>query len=157
MARVYIGLGSNLHQPCWQVGQALSELGALPQTRQVARSKLYRSAPMGPPDQPDYINAVAALDTELNPYDLLTNLQRVEQYHHRIRNRRWGERTLDLDLLLYDDLELSTEELIIPHPGAHERAFVLYPLAEITPSMIIPGRGGLPILFFVYLTQVYSR
>jgi 2-amino-4-hydroxy-6-hydroxymethyldihydropteridine diphosphokinase len=96
---------------------------------------------MGPADQPDYINAVAALDTELGPYDLLINLQAIEQRHHRIKNRRWGERTLDLDLLLYSDLEITTERLVVPHPGLHERAFVLYPLAEIAPSIIIPGRG----------------
>jgi 2-amino-4-hydroxy-6-hydroxymethyldihydropteridine diphosphokinase len=141
MIRAYIGLGSNLHQPLGQVRQALVELSALPQTWHVTHSKPYQSAPMGPPDQPDYINAVAALDTELGPYDLLANLQAIEQRHHRIKNRHWGERTLDLDLLLYGDLEITTERLMIPHPGLHERAFVLYPLAEIAPNVVIPGRG----------------
>jgi 2-amino-4-hydroxy-6-hydroxymethyldihydropteridine diphosphokinase len=96
---------------------------------------------MGPQDQPDFINAVAALDTELGPYDLLANLQVIEQRHHRAKKRRWGERTLDLDLLLYGDLEIATERLMIPHPGLHERAFVLYPLAEIAPHVVVPGRG----------------
>jgi 2-amino-4-hydroxy-6-hydroxymethyldihydropteridine diphosphokinase len=107
---------------------------------------------MGPPDQPDYINAVAALDTELGPYDLLTNLQTIEQRHHRVKNRRWGARTLDLDLLLYGDLEITTERLMVPHPGLHERAFVLYPLAEIAPSIVIPRRGQIAdlVLYFSY-------
>ncbi|MGR6036158.1 MAG: 2-amino-4-hydroxy-6-hydroxymethyldihydropteridine diphosphokinase [Candidatus Nitrosoglobus sp.] len=141
MVRAYVGLGSNLHHPRWQICRALVELNTLPQTRCAAHSKSYQSAPMGPADQPDYINAVAALDTELGPYDLLINLQAIEQRHHRIKNRRWGERTLDLDLLLYGDLEITTERLVVPHPGLHERAFVLYPLAEIAPSIIIPRRG----------------
>lgn len=96
---------------------------------------------MGPQDQPDYINAVAALDTELGPFDLLAKLQAIEQDHHRVRERHWGERTLDLDLLLYGDLEITTERLIIPHARLHERAFVLYPLAEIAPQAVIPARG----------------
>ncbi|KFI23471.1 2-amino-4-hydroxy-6-hydroxymethyldihydropteridine diphosphokinase [Nitrosococcus oceani] len=141
MIRAYIGLGSNLNQPRWQVAQALAELAALPQTRRVAHSKFYQSVPQGPQDQPDYINAVAALDTVLEPYDLLAKLQAIEEGHHRVRKRYWGERTLDLDLLLYGDLEITTERLTIPHSRLHERAFVLYPLAEIAPHAIIPGRG----------------
>lgn len=141
MVRAYIGLGSNLNQPQEQVCQALAELAALPQTRRVAHSKLYRSAPMGPQDQPDYINAVAVLDTELGPFDLLAKLQAIEQSHHRVRKRHWGERTLDLDLLLYGDLEIATERLTIPHSQLHERAFVLYPLAEVAPQVVVPGRG----------------
>ncbi|ADE14243.1 2-amino-4-hydroxy-6-hydroxymethyldihydropteridine pyrophosphokinase [Nitrosococcus halophilus Nc 4] len=141
MVRAYIGLGSNLNQPQEQVCQALAELAALPQTRRVAHSKLYRSAPMGPQDQPDYINAVAVLDTGLGPFDLLAKLQAIEQSHHRVRKRHWGERTLDLDLLLYGDLEIATEKLTIPHSQLHERAFVLYPLAEVAPQVVVPGRG----------------
>ncbi|ADJ27705.1 2-amino-4-hydroxy-6-hydroxymethyldihydropteridine diphosphokinase [Nitrosococcus watsonii] len=141
MIRAYIGLGSNLNQPRRQVGQALTELAALPQTKCVGHSKFYRSAPLGPQDQPDYINAVAALDTVLEPYDLLARLQTIEQSHHRVRKRHWGERTLDLDLLLYGDLEIATERLTIPHASLHERAFVLYPLAEIAPHTVVPGRG----------------
>lgn len=141
MIRAYIGLGSNLHQPRLQIFQALAELSALPQIWHVTSSKHYQSAPMGPQDQPEYINAVAALDTELEPYTLLANLQAIEQCHYRTKKRHWGERTLDLDLLLYGDLEIDTEGLTIPHPGLHERAFVLYPLAEIAPDIVIPRRG----------------
>lgn len=96
---------------------------------------------MGPPDQPDYINAVAALHTGLAPYRLLAELQRLEQNHNRVRERRWGERTLDLDLLLYGDREIASATLTVPHPGLHKRAFALYPLAEIAPGAMIPGRG----------------
>jgi 2-amino-4-hydroxy-6-hydroxymethyldihydropteridine diphosphokinase len=141
MTRAYIGLGSNLDQPQRQVRQALGELGALLQTRSIVSSRLYLSAPMGPPDQPDYINAVAGLETTLGSYELLTELQAIEQRHGRIRRRQWGERTLDLDLLLYGDSEIKTPELIVPHPGLHQRAFVLCPLAEIAPEVIIPGYG----------------
>lgn len=141
MVHAYIGLGSNLNQPRQQVEAALKELDALPKTCCIARSRLYRSAPMGPQDQPDYINAVAVLNTALNPHRLLTELQAIEQRHNRVRKRRWGERTLDLDLLLYGDLKIATVALTIPHPGLQERAFVLYPLAEIAPDVIVPGQG----------------
>ncbi len=96
---------------------------------------------MGPQDQPDYINAVAVLSTTLDPHRLLAELQAIEQRHNRVRKRRWGERTLDLDLLLYGDFQIVTAALTVPHPGLHERAFVLYPLAEIAPDVIIPGQG----------------
>ena len=141
MPRAYIGFGSNLDQPQQQIRRAFGELGALFQTQVIASSKLYLSAPMGPSDQPDYINAVAGLETALDPYELLTELQAIEQRHGRVRRRRWGERTLDLDLLLYGDLEISTAELIVPHPGLHQRAFVLCPLAEIAPEAIVPRHG----------------
>lgn len=137
----YIGLGSNLNHPEQQIRQALKELGALPQTDCMAHSKLYRSSPMGPQDQPDYINAVAVLSTVLDPHHLLAELQAIEQRHNRVRKRRWGERTLDLDLLLYGDFQIATAALTVPHPGLHERAFVLYPLAEIAPDVMIPGQG----------------
>jgi len=143
-ARAYIGLGSNLGEPSAQVSGALAELGKLPRTRLVARSSLYRSRPMGPPDQPDYVNAVAALDTDLPPGELLRELQSLERRHGRRRSGvRWGPRTLDLDLLLYDELSMNTAELVIPHPGIADRGFVLHPLRELAPALAIPGRGRL--------------
>lgn len=141
MARAYIGLGSNLNQPRQQVEEALKELAALPQTCCITHSRLYRSAPMGPQDQPDYINAVAILSTALDPHRLLGELQAIEQRHNRVRKRHWGERTLDLDLLLYGDLRIATAALTVPHPGLQERAFVLYPLLEVDPDVMIPGWG----------------
>ncbi|MGQ0656555.1 MAG: 2-amino-4-hydroxy-6-hydroxymethyldihydropteridine diphosphokinase [Chromatiales bacterium] len=140
--RAYIGLGSNLEAPREQVWRALEELAALPQTALVARSSLYRSDPMGPPDQPDYINAAAALDTALMPHALLDALLAIERAHGRVRGpTRWGPRTLDLDLLLYGERQISDGRLTVPHPGIAERAFVLYPLAELDAGLIVPGKG----------------
>ncbi|MGA7800730.1 MAG: 2-amino-4-hydroxy-6-hydroxymethyldihydropteridine diphosphokinase [Gammaproteobacteria bacterium] len=141
LERAYIGLGSNLEDPVAQVRRALRELDELPDTDLTSTSVLYSSAPMGPPDQPDYVNAVAALDTGLAPRDLLAHLQAIESAHGRVRTRHWGARTLDLDLLLYGQLRLREDRLVVPHPGMHERAFVLYPLAEIAPGLRIPGGG----------------
>jgi 2-amino-4-hydroxy-6-hydroxymethyldihydropteridine diphosphokinase len=142
--RAYVGLGSNLDNPREQVLKALAALGELPGTRLVARSRFYRSAPLGPADQPAYFNAVAALDTGLSALDLLYALQGIEQRQGRVRGAlRWGPRTLDLDLLLYGESCISTPQLTVPHPGLHERAFVLYPLYELAPALWIPGRGAL--------------
>jgi 2-amino-4-hydroxy-6-hydroxymethyldihydropteridine diphosphokinase len=125
-----------------QLRTALEELAALPMTRLVAYSRMYASAPMGPPDQPDYVNAVAGLLTQHAPNDLLGALQAIESRHGRDRSGpRWGPRTLDLDLLAYGQSELHTPALELPHPGLHERAFVLVPLAEVAPSLRIPGHG----------------
>lgn len=143
MVRAYIGLGSNLNEPVRQLRHALDALAALPGTRLVMASRLYRSPPMGPEDQPEYINAVAALETGRAPLDLMHGLQAIERDFGRIRLRRWGERIIDLDLLLYADLWMHTPELIVPHPGIGERAFVLRPLAELDPDLIIPGLGPL--------------
>ena len=145
MSIAYIGIGSNLADPQSQVRQALRELGDLPQTTCLRYSSFYRSAPLvsdtAPKDQPDYINAVAELDSGLNPLDLLHELQHLETVHNRIRAERWGPRTLDLDILLYDDRTIESPELTVPHPGLYERNFVLYPLAEIAPDLDIPGVG----------------
>ena len=130
----YIGLGSNLQSPRDQVTSALDELARLPACQLIKASSLYRSAPLGPA-QPDYINAVAALGTELEPLALLRQLQALEQQHGRLRLERWGPRTLDLDLLLYDDVEMATEVLTLPHPEMVNRNFVLIPLAEIAPDL----------------------
>jgi 2-amino-4-hydroxy-6-hydroxymethyldihydropteridine diphosphokinase len=137
----YIGLGSNLDDPAAQLTAAIEELAELPDTRLLARSSLYRSAPMGPQDQPDYVNAVAQIRTALEPGVLLDALQAIEQAHGRVRSQHWGPRTLDLDILLYGDAVIDTPRLKVPHPGIAERNFVLYPLAEIDGDHEIPGLG----------------
>lgn len=139
--RAYIALGSNLVQPEAQVNQAFDALAQLPDTRLIARSSLYRSAPVGYADQPDFINAVARVETQLSPHDLLQSLLGIEQTFGRVREFRNAPRTLDLDLLLYDDIQFHETGLTLPHPRMHERAFVLMPLVEIDPICVIPGRG----------------
>jgi 2-amino-4-hydroxy-6-hydroxymethyldihydropteridine diphosphokinase len=147
MVRVYIGLGSNLDQPERQVQLALEALAELPETVVTAHSSLYRSEPLGPPGQPDYINAVAALETGLSPLDLLAALQGIEARQGRVREgERWGPRPLDLDILLYGEQVSDDPRLTLPHPGLYERNFVLYPLAEIAPGLSIPGKGPLEVL-----------
>ncbi|AFJ03573.1 2-amino-4-hydroxy-6- hydroxymethyldihydropteridine pyrophosphokinase [Methylophaga frappieri] len=141
--RVYIGLGSNLADPEQQIRQALRNLKALPKTQYIAASSLYRSPPMGPADQPDYLNAVAAVETDLSPLDLLQALQQIEKQHGRERLRHWGERTLDLDILLYDQRQIQEPLLTIPHPGLTTRAFVVRPLHEIAGDVLIPGHANL--------------
>ncbi|GGX85395.1 2-amino-4-hydroxy-6-hydroxymethyldihydropteridine pyrophosphokinase [Litchfieldella qijiaojingensis] len=136
--RAYIGLGSNLDSPSDQVERALMALDRLPLSQLVARSSLYASRPVGPQDQPDFVNAVAALDTRLSPLALLDQLQALEQRHGRQRLRHWGPRTLDLDLLLYDDSHIDTPRLRVPHPRMVDRGFVLVPLAEVAPTLRLP-------------------
>lgn len=152
MITAYVGLGSNLNDPVTQMRSAFDELDALPQIHCLGHSSLYRSPPMVlpvtpdqqyPQEQPDYINAVAVLDTALEPADLLAELQHLEALHHRVRAGRWGPRTLDLDLLLYGDQIIDMPELTVPHPGLYERNFVLYPLSELAPDLVIPGKGPL--------------
>jgi 2-amino-4-hydroxy-6-hydroxymethyldihydropteridine diphosphokinase len=139
----YIGLGSNLADPVTQLKNARLAIQALAQVEELAFSSFYQSPPMGPQDQPDYVNAVMAISTNLAALDLLHCLQKIEQEQGRIRNRRWGERTLDLDLLLYGDQSINHPELIVPHPGLSARAFVLYPLQEIAPTLIVPTLGAI--------------
>ncbi len=135
----YVGLGSNLDDPAMQLRRAFDALGALPQTRLVARSALYQNPPMGPAGQPDFVNAVAGLLTALAPDVLLAALQAIEDRHGRRRDgSRWGPRVLDLDLLLYGDRRLQTGTLTLPHPGLSERAFVLWPLAQVAPDLRLP-------------------
>lgn len=144
MVRVFIGLGSNLQQPIDQIQQGLQGLSRLSNTRLVAHSHLYRSAPLGPSNQPDYVNAVAALDTALSAFQLLHLLHDIEHRQGRTRDgTRWGPRTLDLDILLFGEECINQPHLQVPHPGLHERNFVLYPLHEIAPELVIPGRGAL--------------
>lgn len=137
---VIVALGANLDEPEQQLLQAFIELAAIPTTRVVARSSLYGSTPVGP-TQPDYVNAVAHLHTELTPHQLLDHLQAIEQAHHRERLQRWGARTLDLDIALFAQLTLNDERLIVPHLCMHERVFVLEPLAELYPSLYLPHLG----------------
>jgi 2-amino-4-hydroxy-6-hydroxymethyldihydropteridine diphosphokinase len=137
----FVGIGSNLEQPLEQVRAAFMELDALPHTRVVKRSSLYRTAPLGHAAQPDFVNAVAQLETGLPAERLLSVLQEIEQRHGRTRSFPNAPRTLDLDLLLYGELQLRTPALTVPHPSMHERAFVLEPLVEIAPEVTIPGRG----------------
>lgn len=138
----FIGLGSNLAGPVAQVSQALEALDRLPQTRLLKQSSLYRSAPVGYLDQPDFINAVAQVETALAPHALLDALLALEQTCGRTRDFKDAPRTLDLDVLLYDDLQHHEHGLTLPHPQMHRRAFVLRPLLEIAPDCIIPGIGA---------------
>lgn len=142
-ATAYAALGSNLDDPRRQLGKAREAIACIPNTQLLRASADYRSAPLGPQDQPDYVNAVVALSTTLDAETLLTALQRIEDDQGRQREVRWGPRTLDLDLLLYDDLVQHSDVLTLPHPEMHRRAFVLVPLAEIAPLLAVPGQGPL--------------
>lgn len=136
----YIGIGSNLADPLAQVQQAQQALASLPDSRLVAISRWYRSTPVGgPAGQADYINGAAGLQTCLQPHALLDALQQIEQAQGRERKARWGARTLDLDILLYGDIVLTDERLSIPHPRLQERAFVLAPLTDIAPHLVLPN------------------
>jgi 2-amino-4-hydroxy-6-hydroxymethyldihydropteridine diphosphokinase len=138
----YVGLGSNLDGPGAQVEHALAALGELPRSRCVARSSLYRSKPLGPVAQPDFVNAAAGLITQLRPDELLVELKRLEERLGRERPIvRWGPRRIDLDLLVYGDARIDDPDLTVPHPGIAERAFVLVPLAELAPDLEVPGAG----------------
>ncbi|MES2561735.1 MAG: 2-amino-4-hydroxy-6-hydroxymethyldihydropteridine diphosphokinase [Pseudomonadota bacterium] len=137
----FIALGSNLRDPQAQVRSGFEALAMLPQTRLARVSSLYHSSPVGYLDQPDFINAVAQIETALSPRELLDELLQIERGAGRLRDFPNAPRTLDLDLLLYDDIVCETTALTIPHPRMHERAFVLAPLAEIAPQIEVPGRG----------------
>lgn len=136
----YVGLGSNLDDPPAQLGRALDALARLAETRLVAHSAMYLNPPLGPPGQPDYVNAVAGLLTGLTALQLLAALQAIEDAQGRRRDGpRWGARTLDLDLLLHGESRLESEQLTLPHPGLAVRPFVLIPLHEIAPGLRLPG------------------
>jgi 2-amino-4-hydroxy-6-hydroxymethyldihydropteridine diphosphokinase len=140
----YLGLGSNLDNPLQHLHNAVQDIAASAEIQQKALSPLYQSEPVGPANQPDYINAVMHIETTLTPLALLHKLQTIENLHGRIRNERWGARTLDLDILLYDDQIINLAELSVPHPEMTKRSFVLRPLADIAPSdLVIPGHGNL--------------
>ncbi len=141
----YIGVGSNLADPMAQVRSAFEALSELSESNFIS-SSLYLSPPMGPSDQPDYVNAVVRLDTALSAFELLLRLQAIELNHGRVQGKRWGARTLDLDLLLYSDAMIESESLTVPHPGIAERDFVLVPLREIAPNLELPGLGPVAAL-----------
>lgn len=147
MVTAYIGLGANVGEPVRQLRAAADSLTRLPHTRVVICSSLYRSAPVGVADQPDFINAVCVIETTLPAPDLMQHLLDVEREFGRVRGAEKGRpRPLDLDLLLYGSETIATEALTLPHPRLHERAFVLMPLAEIAPALEIPGHGPVPVL-----------
>jgi len=143
MNTAYVALGANLGNPTAAVLAAFAALANLPESRVARCSSLYRTAPVGILSQPDFVNAVAVLETTLAPEALLDALLDIEARFGRIRRERNGPRTLDLDLLLYDDIELDLPRLTLPHPRLHLRAFVLLPLAEVAPDLAIPRRGSL--------------
>ena len=138
MTTVYIGLGANIDGPIEQIHIALQTLKALPETQLIRCSSLYGSAPLGPEDQPDYVNAVAELETTLAPLDLLDALQAIEKIQGRIKHRHWGERCIDLDILLYGNETLNSERLNLPHHEMANRSFVVTPLLEIAPDLTLP-------------------
>lgn len=140
-AVAYVAIGANLGNPVEKVREAIQNLELLPHTRLLRASSLYLTAPMGLSDQPDFINAVAALETRLSPQDMLEALLAEEQHQGRIRSIANAPRTLDLDLLLHGESVIDTPHLTLPHPRLHLRAFVLIPLAEIAPHLKLPGRG----------------
>ena len=143
---VFVALGSNLDHPVLHVQRALREIDELPETALVKISALYETAPVGILDQPPFVNAVAQIATTLSPHDFLARLHAIEGQHGRVRNsentEKNGPRTLDLDILLFDELRISERGLTIPHPRMCERAFVLVPLLEIAPEVVVPGKGA---------------
>ena len=139
MVQVYIALGSNLNTPTEQLNSALEAISSLPNTELKSVSGFYQSKPLGPQDQPDYVNAVAMIETTRPPLALLDELQRIENEQGRVRLRRWGERTLDLDILLYGNEIIQNERLTIPHYDMHNREFVIVPLFEIASDLVLPN------------------
>ena len=139
MISAFVALGANLGDPRAQIERAVAALSQLPNSRLIACSPLYGSIPMGPSDQPDYVNGVAWLETDLTAHELLDQTQRIELAHGRVRKaERWGPRTLDLDLLLFGNQQLEDSRLTIPHYGMKERAFVLVPLFDLAPDLQLP-------------------
>jgi len=156
-SRALIALGSNLEDPVSQVRRALDELDTIPESKLLACSSLYRSAPVGKINQPDFINAVVEIETNLSPHGLLKILLEIEQNHGRVRGLPNDPRTLDLDILMYDELVCNEGNLILPHPRMHERAFVLKPLMEISKDFFIPSRGRVAELLSACSNQRLER
>jgi len=157
VSRAFIALGSNLDDPASRIRRAFEELAELPASRVLRRSSLYRSAPVGWLDQPDFINAVVELETALSPRDLLTALLEIERNHGRLREYPNSPRTLDLDVLMYDDVKCDEPDLVLPHPRMHQRAFVLQPLLEIAPDSQIDGHGPVARLLELCKEQQIER
>ncbi|MBF9773012.1 2-amino-4-hydroxy-6-hydroxymethyldihydropteridine diphosphokinase [Enterobacter asburiae] len=144
MTLAYIAIGSNLASPLEQVNAAVQALGEIPQSKIVVASSFYRTPPLGPQDQPDYLNAAVVLETALNAETLLDNTQRIELQQGRVRKEeRWGPRTLDLDIMLFGHETISTERLTVPHYDMKNRGFMLWPLFEVAPDLIFPD--GIPL------------
>lgn len=135
----YIALGSNLNDPLKQVQNALRHIAVIPDTHVIAESSLYETAPLGPKNQPNYINQVIAIETKLSAHALLHALLSIEKRMGRVRNDRWGARIIDCDILLFGNAVIQTADLIIPHPEMTKRSFVLHPLAEIAPDLVLPS------------------
>jgi len=157
MSLACIALGANLGDPASTLRAAFAALAELPDSRLLARSALYLSAPVGLSGQPDFVNAAARIETSLSPEALLDALLAIEQQFGRMRGERNGPRTLDLDLLLYDDQVISTPRLTVPHPRLHLRAFVLLPLADLDPDLPLPGRGSVAAWLPAVATQGIRR
>ncbi len=157
MSKAFIALGSNLQNPALQIKNAFLALEKLSKTKLVKQSSLYQSAPMGYLDQPDFINAVAEISTQLKPEALLEALLNIENEAGRERPFANAARVLDLDLLLYDDLVLRTKILTLPHPRMHARGFVLLPLAEIAPDLMLPKAGNVVKLAQLYKNQSITK
>ena len=144
MTLAYIAIGSNLASPLEQVNAAVEALGKIPQSKIVAVSSFYRTPPLGPQDQPDYLNAAVVLETALDAETLLDNTQRIELQQGRVRKaERWGPRTLDLDIMLFGDAVINTERLTVPHYDMKNRGFMLWPLFEVAPDLTFPD--GIPL------------
>jgi len=141
MSNAYIGIGANLGDAAAQVRAAMVALDEMPASRLIRASSLYRTAPVGYTAQPDFVNAAALVETALAPRELLAELRGIEQRHGRERSFKNAPRTLDLDLLLYDDRVIADPQLTVPHPRLHKRAFALAPLVEIAPACVVPGHG----------------
>ena len=158
MTTAYLGLGSNLDDPAQQLRLAVRALAALPESELQALSPVYRSAAVGPGEQPDYLNAAARLQTDLAPQGLLADLQRIEDAQGRVRTERWAARTIDLDLLLYGDLEIQSETLSLPHPRMGEREFVLVPLRDVSDTnLVLPDGSDLDTLLLQLPGSSLSR
>ncbi len=146
ISRVYIGLGSNLNNPAKQLETAIATLAKLPDCELISHSSFYSSRPVGPQDQPDFVNAAAQLNTRLYPEKLLEALQLIESEQGRIKKRHWGERSIDLDILLFDSLVIDTPNLTVPHKEISNRDFVLKPLLELNPTLTLPNGTNLQAL-----------
>ena len=157
MTLAYVGLGANLGEPRRHLTEALTAMSGLPETRLAGHSSFYRTAPVGYEDQPEFLNAVAALDTRLAPGALLEGLQGIERRHGRERSFANAPRTLDLDLLLFGDEQIARPGLTVPHPRMQERAFVLQPLLELDPEISIPGKGKASTLLPACASQKIER
>lgn len=140
---IYIGLGSNLDDPTRHINDAVNEIKTIKSCEYITKSSLYKTPPMGPQNQPDYINAVVKIQTSLKALKVLDLLQQIEQKHGRVREEKWGPRSLDLDMLLYGQQKIDNNRLKIPHPGLYVRGFVLYPLLEIEPKLTLPNGKSL--------------